>query len=277
MTSPQQHNDQDYLPFFVPIHVLIVDDMAANRQLLESLLQHRGHSADLAEDGQQAVKMFQQTHYDAVLMDLEMPHLNGLQATAGIRASEMGSEVPIIALTTRILPGDREQCLAGGMTDYVAKPFSARDLLITLESAVAKVRLERISRLLHVLPEALEMAITSTERSGVMDLDMARRRLGNDEQLLRDMAGFYIEDAPTLLRDLREAIDAGDVELATRSAHSVKGLSSNFDAMTAMALAKTIEDAGRAGNLDEARDNVEALDAEVGRVIEALKHDVLGV
>jgi two-component system, sensor histidine kinase and response regulator len=276
------HQDDDLanVPVFAPLHVLVADDGASNRAFAISLLENRGHSCTLAVTGRQAVEHFSRFVFDAVLMDLEMPDMDGIQATGAIRALPHGRDVPIIAMTTQADDADRRRCRDAGMTEFVSKPFSARDMVIILEQAVAKVRLERISRLLHVLPESELMPPSSTASPGtavIINLTLARQRLGNDEQLLRDMAGFYIEDAPTLMSDLRSALQNGDVELATRSAHSIKGLSSNFDANQAVRAAIAIEDASRAGDLAAAGTRVDDLDAEIGRVIHALKADVLGV
>ncbi|HVJ85985.1 MAG TPA: response regulator [Caulifigura sp.] len=265
------------LPVFAPLHVLVVDDTAGNRAFAVSLLEHRGHSCRLAENGMQAVEIFMRYAFDAVMMDLEMPDVDGVTATEIIRTLPRGADVPIIAMTTQATPADRQRCIAAGMTEFVSKPFSARDMVIILERAVARVRLARVSRLLHVLPESSPMApVSSPSAAAVVNLGIALARLGNDQQLLRDMAGFYIEDVPLLLGELRTALETGDRELATRSAHSLKGLSANFEASFAVGVALAVETSARNGDLQKAAGGVEELDHEVGRVVEALKSQVLG-
>jgi CheY-like chemotaxis protein len=265
------------LPVFAPLHVLVVDDTAANRAFAVSLLEHRGHSWKLATTGLEAIELFMRFAFDAVMMDLEMPNLDGISATEIIRTLPRGGDTPIIAMTTQTTPADRQRCKAAGMTEFVSKPFSARDMVIILERAVARVRLARITRLLHVLPERDPMApVTSPSASAVVNLGIALQRLGNDHQLLRDMAGFYIEDVPSLMAELRSALESGDVELASRSAHSLKGLSSNFEALFAVSASLAVENAARAGDLQKAAAGVDELDHELGRVIEALKSQVLG-
>ncbi|HVJ69267.1 MAG TPA: response regulator, partial [Caulifigura sp.] len=253
------------LPVFAPLHVLIVDDAPGNRAFATSLLEHRGHSSRVAENGMQAVEMFMRFAFDAVMMDLEMPDMDGITATEIIRTLPRGADVPIVAMTTHTNPADRHRCKAAGMTEFVSKPFSARDMVIILERAVARVRLARVSRLLHVLPESRPMSpAMSPSAAAVIHLGIAMARLGNDQQLLRDMAGFYVEDVPQLLEELRGALTTGDVELATRSAHSLKGLSSNFEAPHAVAAAFAVENAARTGDLKKAAEGVEELDTEVG-------------
>ncbi|QDT53673.1 Signal transduction histidine-protein kinase BarA [Caulifigura coniformis] len=273
------HEDPELssLPVFAPLHVLVVDDSAANRAFAVSLLEHRGHSWKLASTGLEAIELYLRYSFDAVLMDLEMPNLDGVGATEIIRSLPRGKDVPIIAMTTQTAEADREKCRNAGMTEFVSKPFSARDMVIILERAVARVRLARISRLLHVLPERTPMAPTSSpSAAAVVNLGISLQRLGNDQQLLRDMAGFYIEDVPELMGELRSALEADDVELATRSAHSLKGLSSNFEATFAIGAAMAVETAARSGDLAKAAGGVDELDYELGRVIEALKAQVLG-
>lgn len=265
------------LPVFTPLHVLVVDDAAANRAFAVSLLDHRGHSWKLAGTGMEAIELFMRYEFDAVMMDLEMPELDGVAATEIIRSLPRGRDVPIIAMTTQTADTDRRRCKIAGMTEFVSKPFSARDMVIILERAVARVRLARISRLLHVLPERAPMSpTTSPSAAAVVNLGIALARLGNDQQLLRDMAGFYIEDVPQLMGELRSALESSDQELATRSAHSLKGLSSNFEAPFAVGAALAVENAARGGDLQKAAAGVEELDQELGRVIQALKAEVLG-
>jgi CheY-like chemotaxis protein len=274
----QDDEELSSLPVFAPLHVLVVDDTVSNRAFAVSLLEHRGHTCRLASNGREAVELFCRFGFDAVLMDIEMPEMDGIEATRLIRSLPFGGDVPIIAMTTRSEASDRERCKDSGMTDFVAKPFSARDMVIILEQAVAKVRVERISRLLNVLPVRHHMGsgTRAPSSSGVVDLDLARARLGNDEQLLRDMAGFYIEDVPVLFGELRTGLENGDAELAARSAHSLKGLSANFDARLAVEAALAVELAAKGGDLTKAAAGVDELDAEVGRVIQALKAELLG-
>jgi CheY-like chemotaxis protein len=265
------------LPVFAPLHVLVVDDAAANRAFAVSLLDHRGHSWKLAGTGMEAIELFMRYEFDAVMMDLEMPELDGIAATEIIRSLPRGRDVPIIAMTTQTSNSDRQRCKLAGMTEFVSKPFSARDMVIILERAVARVRLARVARLLHVLPERASMSqATSPSAAAVVNLGVALARLGNDQQLLRDMAGFYIEDVPQLMGELRSALETSDAELATRSAHSLKGLSSNFEAPFAVGAALAVENAARVGDLQKAAAGVEELDNELGRVIQALKAEVLG-
>ncbi len=264
------------LPVFAPLHVLVVDDTPANLAFAVSLLEHRGHTCQLAANGMEAVDLFTREPFDAVMMDLEMPGMDGASASEIIRALPRGGEIPIIAMTTQTSDNDRLRCTNAGMTEFVSKPFSARDMVIILERAVARVRLARVSRLLHVLPERHQMSLASNPSSSiVVDLGVSLQRLGNDRQLLKDMANFYVEDVPTLISELRSALETGDIELATRSAHSLKGLSANFEARFAVEAALAVETAARAGDLAQASGGRENLEHEIGRVVEALKSENL--
>jgi CheY-like chemotaxis protein len=117
-----------------PARLLLVDDTPANLKILARVLEKRGYQTELAEDGHQAVERFRTRNYDAILMDLQMPGLDGFGATAAIRAMSDRRQVPIIALTAHVIDGTRERCLAVGMSDYLAKPIDVALLTATIES-----------------------------------------------------------------------------------------------------------------------------------------------
>jgi len=117
-----------------PARLLLVDDTPANLKILARLLEKRGYQTELAEDGHQAIERFRSRDYDAILMDLQMPGLDGFGTTTAIRAMSDRRQVPIIALTAHVIDGTRERCLAVGMSDYLAKPIDAALLTATIES-----------------------------------------------------------------------------------------------------------------------------------------------
>src|SRR5262249_38652655 len=121
----------------VRLRILVVEDSAANRKLTLAILEREGHTAVIAVNGRRAVELCARETFDLVLMDVQMPEMDGLEATAAIRASERatGRRVPIVAMTAHALHGDRETCLRAGMDDYIAKPIRRRDLLRALAFA----------------------------------------------------------------------------------------------------------------------------------------------
>src|SRR5437660_538846 len=115
---------EDPVPPLAPLRILIVDDQAINQKILVHLLNREGHHTRTADNGRQAVELLERERFDLVLMDVQMPEMDGLEATAAIRARERqrGGHVPIVAVTTNTAPGDREKCLEAGMDDYLPKP-----------------------------------------------------------------------------------------------------------------------------------------------------------
>jgi two-component system CheB/CheR fusion protein len=118
---------------YSPLHILVAEDNKVNQTLAKLLLEKQGHTVVVASDGQQALQAFERERFDVILMDVQMPGMDGLEATAAIRAAR--SKIPIIAMTAHAMAGDRERCLAAGMDDYISKPIHVEDLL-TLISAV---------------------------------------------------------------------------------------------------------------------------------------------
>ncbi len=126
-------------PAATKLHILLVEDNPANQKVAAYFLQDRGHLVDVAGDGQQALRMTQEHRYDVILMDVQMPGMDGLKATAAIRALEdRGRRVPVIAMTAHAMKGDRERCLAAGMDGYLSKPIDARELVFTVESLASQ-------------------------------------------------------------------------------------------------------------------------------------------
>jgi len=122
-------------PATVPLRVLLAEDNPVNQRLAVAILSKRGHTVVVAGDGRQAVEAYERERFDVALMDVQMPELNGFEATAKIREQEKstGDRLPIIALTAHAMTGDRERCLASGMDDYLAKPLNATALVETVE------------------------------------------------------------------------------------------------------------------------------------------------
>jgi CheY-like chemotaxis protein len=133
-------------PATVPLRVLLAEDNPVNQRLAVAILSKRGHTVVVAGDGRQAVEAFERERFDVALMDVQMPELNGFEATARIRQLEQGTgdRLPIIALTAHAMTGDRERCLAAGMDDYVAKPLNAAALIETVERHGAPLAILRL-------------------------------------------------------------------------------------------------------------------------------------
>ena len=188
-------------------------------------------------DGQAALTALAQAPFDLVLMDIQMPVLDGLAATAAIRAQEQtqGTHVPIIAMTAHAMRGDRERCLAAGMDGYVTKPLKATDLA----AAIAQLR----------------PAVSSPETrivTPLVDISAALQGVEGDQDLLVDLFEAFQQDYPKQLAELQDAIGTGNAERMAQVAHSLKGAVGYFGAQTVHTLAHRLETMGHQAELEGA-------------------------
>jgi CheY-like chemotaxis protein/HPt (histidine-containing phosphotransfer) domain-containing protein len=230
--------------------VLLAEDNVVNQKLAVHLLEKQGHEVVVANDGKEALAQLERQSFDLVLMDVQMPEMDGLEAAAQIRASENGTgrHVPIVAMTAHAMKGDRERCLEAGMDDYVSKPIQARELL----NVMARV------------------APPSAGAATVVDADAALQTLGGDPGLLHQLAHAFLDDYPRSLARVRAAVTAGEATAVERAAHSLKGAVGVFGAPRAMAAAQRLETLGRLGALEEATGAFAALETELLQVRRAL-------
>ncbi|HTN03866.1 MAG TPA: response regulator [Planctomycetaceae bacterium] len=268
-----------------PRRVLLVEDNEINRRVAMGLLHSRGHQVVFAENGAEAVATLNEQDFDVVLMDMQMPVMDGYEATAVIRKREeqTGGHIPIVAMTAEALMGDRERCLAAGMDDYVAKPIVPGEMYRAVErfpalclptlvpppgaSPTPTVPAAAASR--SPIPRSSPPANGGSPPPAV-DWDVAREHLGSDPQVLQEFVGLLKSQSPTLLAEIRRAIEAGDFKLLRRSAHTLKGSASYFGAEPLVTAALALEAQGRNETLDGATEKLATLQAELDRVLEAL-------
>jgi two-component system, sensor histidine kinase and response regulator len=234
-----------------PLHILLAEDNRVNQRVALRTLEKQGHTVVVVGDGQAALTALAQAPFDLVLMDIQMPVLDGLAATAAIRAQErtQGTHVPIIAMTAHAMRGDRERCLAAGMDGYVTKPLKATDLA----AAIAQ----------------LWPAVSSPETQGVtppIDISAALQNVEGDQDLLVDLFEAFRQDYPKQLEELQDAIGAGDAERIAQVAHSLKGAVGYFGAQTVNALAYRLETMGHQADLEGALAILQQLERELERL-----------
>jgi len=204
------------------LRILLAEDNAVNQILAVRLLEKGGHSVAIANNGREAVAFLETQAFDIVLMDVQMPELDGLEATARIRERERttGGHVPIIAMTANALKGDREKCLESGMDDYLTKPIRTAALFDALHrwslDALGAPRSTAVE--FKIVPPAAP-AFSAQE---------ALERAGGDREMLREIAQLLLEDAPPKVEELRKARAAGDLPAVKRLAHGLKGAVSNL-------------------------------------------------
>jgi PAS domain S-box-containing protein len=233
------------------LRVLIAEDNAVNQQLAVRLLARLGYRAEVAANGLEALEALRRQTYDVVLMDVEMPEMDGLEASRRIHREWPGAERPrIIAMTANAMQGDREACLAAGMDDYISKPIHVDRLAAALDRCT---------------PE-------STQPDRVLDpaaLEQLRAGAG-DAAFIAELVDTFARDAPALLDALRHALGDADAEEVRRGAHTLKSNARVFGATRLAELCQAIEAMARAETLEGAAELLDQLDGEYARVERAL-------
>ncbi|MBI2478579.1 MAG: response regulator, partial [Planctomycetia bacterium] len=253
-------------PSRVSLSILLAEDTPANQKIVTSILKKRGHAITVAGNGREAVELFRQQAFDVILMDVQMPIMDGWQATAAIREQEKSPDqsTPIIAMTAHAMRGDREKCLDAGMDAYIAKPIDMNRLIELVESVADGTTDSRF------VNEDHRAAHRVAKSNGVIDFAGAMQRLAGDLELFRDFIGYFDQDSPKLLSALRDAISEGDASAVQRCAHSIKGLAANFGAVLCVAVAHELEEIGKAGELGTAAEVMARLERELARLDDAL-------
>ena len=238
-----------------PLKVLLAEDNPVAQVLTRRMLEKWGHAVRPARSGDEAVTLAAAETFDVVLMDGDMPGTDGFEATARIREEERrsGGHLPIVALTAFDGVDDRRRCLAVGMDDYVAKPVDAARLFRAIEAASAR---------------SAGQAAARPDRA--FDGTLALARMGGDAELLREIAGQFVEQAPALAKRIGAAIARSDREGVASAAHELKGAASSCSANVVSSLADGIEGSARAGDLAGAATTLAKLQGELSASLDLL-------
>jgi two-component system, sensor histidine kinase len=256
--------------------ILVVDDNEVNRMLASEMLQPAGFAVTTAENGKVATELFMTGKFNAVLMDCHMPVMDGFEATNEIRRIESNSvrtpaRIPIIALTANALEGYREQCIAVGMDDYLAKPFARSELLACVARWTAPQGTKAATTASALInPESVR---PETQGHMVLDesvLDALIEALGG-ESVMQQLVDVYLKDSPEQLDNARNALASGDMPALTRSAHTLKSTSASMGAMRVSMLANKLEATTKRGELDRAYELLSDMDAALLDAISLLK------
>jgi two-component system, sensor histidine kinase and response regulator len=239
------------------LNILLAEDNPVNQKLALRLLQKRGHTVTIANNGDEALGALAKASYDLVLMDVLMPGKDGLEATAELRKREKksGYRTPVVAMTALAMKGDKERCLEAGMDGYLSKPVRPQELDSILESYIAQRKSTPSER--NERKEAV---------SPCVDEEELLQRVDGDRAFLAELADLFRADYPEQIRNLQEGIAKGDSEKVRNTAHALKGALSNMAAKHATTLASSLEIAGESGNLSDA-----------GRTFAELKEELLRV
>jgi CheY-like chemotaxis protein/HPt (histidine-containing phosphotransfer) domain-containing protein len=244
------------------LRVLLVEDNRVNQQVALLLLESLGHTVEVVGSGHQALRALSAAHYDLVLMDCQMPDMDGYEVTRQLRALEHadgGRRLPVIAVTANVVSGDRDACLASGMDDFLSKPFTRTALAAMLQrwTPPGSECAARDAPVDPVLAPAALAAIQAVQTPG-------------QPSLLAKVIALYLSDSPILMDAAEAAAKAADQDTLIRAAHTLKSSSANLGALHFATHCGAIESAARAGCAEQAVEHLQVLRQEFGRVKTAL-------
>ncbi|MGD1910467.1 MAG: response regulator [Rivularia sp. (in: cyanobacteria)] len=259
----------------LPLRILLVEDMPLNQKVALHMLQRLGYCADVASNGLEALYSLRRQNYDIVFMDVQMPEMDGLQATRHIcKEWAPGSRPWIVAITANAMQGDREECLNAGMNDYISKP----------------IRIEALMEIFNNYKNLQQSLNKDSDSTAVVNVNRNKSHLSDESpinteilQELKDMAGddademiaelidSYLEDAPPKLQEISRALDRHDAESLRNYAHALKSLSVTIGAQTLAEVCTELETIARSGSTFRASTLVQQLDTEYQRVETALQ------
>ncbi|MGD9633377.1 MAG: ATP-binding protein [Pirellulales bacterium] len=266
------------------LRVLVADDNEINQLVACEMLQIAGYEPTVVSNGQEAVAAIRNGNFDLVLMDCEMPELDGFAATRLVRSLEAGRAaageavrpLPIIALTAQAIQGDRERCLAAGMTDYVTKPVKRQELLRTIEACLA----EGAAHEMHdsVLRPAKDHGGTElTEADGpVLDVPALEERCLGDQAFIHELLKIFVRTAKTSMEQLAESIAHDHTETVAGIAHELKGSAGNVSAERLCAVVTELETAARTGRCDKYHELGRRVEFEMERCELAIQELLVG-
>jgi two-component system sensor histidine kinase/response regulator len=245
------------------LKVLLAEDNAVNQLVALRLLERFGHTVTVAGNGKKALEAWEKGGFDAILMDVQMPEMNGWEATQAIRDKERstGERIPIIAMTAHAMKGDDERCFAAGMDDYLTKPIRTEDLMTALE----KVGSRKAARQLH------REQTSEPRETGAVDLKAALERLGGDRGLYNELVEVFRKGCPEVAAEMRRAIEERDLTTLERSAHTLRGAASNLGAVAVPEAALELEKRASLKDLESAHEQFEILQKEIERLFSELQ------
>ncbi len=251
-------------------HILVAEDNTANQQVAIGMLERLGCSVIVASNGLEATNLLERNRFDLVFMDCNMPEMDGYQATIKIRTTAGNcAGIPIIAMTANVQEGDRQKCLQAGMDDYLSKPLKLDRIRAKLEQWLPDVENHEDEQTVDGIPvvEVAQSGIT-----GPIDEERIEELRNSVSTAFDKMVQAYVEDLPSLVTSLEDAVNSKDAGQVQHYAHSIKGSSKNFGAVELANVSKEIEDMGRADELQDVNTLLIGLYEEVERVIEYLNN-----
>ncbi len=253
------------------LNVLVAEDNPFNQRVARLMLERRGHAVEFAADGLEALEALGRRRFDIVLMDVQMPGMDGLEATAQVRARERasGEHIPIIAMTAHAQAEDHRHCFAAGMDGYVSKPVREEALFRAIEEALSAGAPAADGRRAGV-DEDRKRRDTAAPEASVLDEAAAAARVLGDRAFLGEMSRTFLGCLPGLRGELREALAGGDSARLVKATHELKNWTGNFVATPAFEAVRALEDLGRGGDMAGAATAMRAVERELERLEPAL-------
>jgi two-component system, sensor histidine kinase and response regulator len=260
-----------------PMQVLLAEDNVVNQKLAVTLLEKRGHTVQVATNGLEAVAAAESRSFDIVLMDVQMPQMDGFEAVSIIRQREGASDrhTPIVAMTAHAMAGDRERCLEAGMDGYIPKPIQAQSFVDTVEEFCGHLQIANGSSKAAVgfSPASGTGAISQAASGSVIDRGLLQERIGDDPGLLHELAQIFLEESPKLREQIHAAVACKNALQLRNAAHALKGSVGNFGATAAYEASARLEAIGQSETFADAAEASDALDTEM----EALNSELLAI
>jgi two-component system, sensor histidine kinase and response regulator len=244
------------------LHILLAEDNLVNQKLATRMLEKRNHSVVVASNGKEALAALAATSFDLVLMDVQMPEMDGLEAVAALRQLELstGRHQHVVAMTALAMTGDRERCIAAGMDGYLSKPIRPQQLDEVLDASLVEKENKA---------SPPETRVNAT--NGSVDVAQLLDRLDDDRALLGELFELFRSDARISLQETQKAIDAQNSARLQAVGHALKGTLSNLSAARASELAGDLEIFGRTQDLTSAQTRLDELSVEIDNVIRVLE------
>jgi two-component system, sensor histidine kinase and response regulator len=255
-------------------NILLAEDNLINQTLATKLLETRGHRVTLASNGLEALEAFEKGDFDLILMDIQMPEMDGFEATKAIRNLEgerrkekesTTERIPIVAMTAHAMTGDREKCLAAGMDDYASKPIKPEALYSAISRVVRRPKSEETQK--RIQPSQG----SKTFSPKTFDLSSAMETVLGDEDLFREIAGMFIGSCSDYIARIREGVAGKDAGILEREAHSLKGAVGNFGAREAHEVASRLEKLGKEGKTATAEEELSKIERALNELTSEMK------
>jgi len=244
------------------LRILLAEDNPVNQRVGQSILGSLGYDCDIAADGREAIAAMEESYYDVILMDVQMPEMDGIEATAIIRTNPNWHNLPIIAMTAHTMGSDKTRCLQAGMDDFISKPIDVNELS------------DKINRWLKGKRKAIEASglptgdIEDAPETAVLDVARALAQMGGDKGVLREVLDIFVDFAPVQLEKLQDGLRDGDKACIKLAAHTLKGAAANIIAEGVRKAAEEIENMADSDDFESIKSKVVSLENEISKVVE---------